>query len=199
MSPVGRVLDLLQPLAGFYAAEGRALPRVDPLSPADVPQPHRGLLVHERDMTSTLESYFGQQVELRVLQQHERDGLLAREVVLVGIQDGTAVEFGAIRIHLEQFDEGSRGRVVAGRLPLGRILAEDGIEYRSSPRLYFRFRGDALTARAFGASGAPALYGRHNVLSTPAGQPLAEAVEILPPLETEPDGAAGADDPKETP
>lgn len=182
MSPVARIFDLLGPLGVAPDDATPALPGVEAVRPDEVPEPQRGLLVHDRDMTSTLEAWFGQTVVLRRLRSEERDGVLFRQVLLVGAQDGVVTEFGAIRIHLDRFREGSRERLREGHLPLGKILQLHRIEYLSAPTLYFRFRGDTLTDQAFGVRGSPELFGRHNVLRNPAGEPLAEAVEILPPL-----------------
>ena len=177
------VEQMLEPLAQFYRAAGHALPEVAELSPDDVPQPYHGLLVHQSDMTSTLEKFFHQRVHLDVLQTREEDGVLYREVILVGDNDGHPTEFGAIRIHLDRFADEARRLILEGHLPLGRVLADEAVEYRCCPQRFFCWEGDALTSRVFSLDGPHRLYGRHNILERPNGDPLAEAVEILPRIE----------------
>ena len=55
--PAPELLSLLLPLHFFYEREGRQLPPVELLDGADVPEPQRSLLVHSRDMTSTLRNF----------------------------------------------------------------------------------------------------------------------------------------------
>jgi chorismate-pyruvate lyase len=158
--------------------------------PADaMPQPYRGLLDHQSDMTSTLEKFHGEPLGLRVLARRQVGSILSRRVVLVGKESGTPVEFGAIRIELEGFPAAAQELIVEGRRPLGALLAEFAIPYRSRPKLFLKVKTDAEieTALEIAASGAaPHLFGRENALLNPAGGMLAEVVEILPPLVREP-------------
>ena len=50
-------LSMLLPLHYFYAKESRALPDVQFLDAAAIPEPEQSLLVHDRDMTSTLRKF----------------------------------------------------------------------------------------------------------------------------------------------
>ena len=90
--------NTLNPLEWFHHAPGETPPSFDAVAGPELPEPYRGLLVHERDMTSTLEAFVGQPLVLRVLRVHRSADCLHREVVLVGASDGTMAEFGAIRI-----------------------------------------------------------------------------------------------------
>jgi hypothetical protein len=66
-----------------------------------MPEPYRRLLVHQRDMTPTLEAAYSQKIHLRVLKHSLRDNVFSRQVLLL-LEDGvTPVEFGGIRIYLE--------------------------------------------------------------------------------------------------
>ncbi len=152
-----------------------------------MPEPYRRLLVHDRDMTSTLEAFHGERSRLRPLVQELRDGGLWRKVVLVGIDTGAAQEFGAIRIDLGLFSAAARREIIAGQRPLGAILARFDLSYVSQPRQFFSLDADAELARYFAVAEGLRLFGRQNVLSTPQGA-LAEVVEILPP--TRPRGAS---------
>ena len=174
-------VNLLYPLTEFYKRAGRALPRVRRLDPAEMSQPYRRLLVHERDMTPTLEAAWGQSIHLRVLEQVLRDDLFSRQVVLVLDGDQTEVEMGAIQIHLERFAEQAREMVLEGSKPLGTILRIQGMAHRSRPAGFFEVAPDALISEALQAGAAGLFYGRQNRLLDSFGQVLAEVVEILPP------------------
>src|SRR4051812_14006563 len=45
------------------------VPAYERVPPAAVPEPYRGLLVHDRHMTVTMEAYHGRRVQVRVLQR----------------------------------------------------------------------------------------------------------------------------------
>jgi chorismate-pyruvate lyase len=174
----------VNPLEPFYRASGAAAPSFEPVDAADVPEPFRRLLVHECDMTSTLEAFLGQPLSLEVLETRIEGACLAREVVLRGDRDGTPAEFGAIRIFLDRLPEDdARRRVRAGRRPLGTILREFEIEHRCRPVSFFRVRADDVMRGALRLDGDGLLYGRHNLLYGAGEDPIAEVTEILPPFE----------------
>jgi hypothetical protein len=97
------------------------------------------------------------------------------------------VEFGAIKIHLDRFVPAARRAILQERAPLGHILRDYAVPYQSTPKAFLRLASDALMERNLQLRGTPLLYGRRNTLRDSAGLPLAEIVEILPPVgETKP-------------
>ena len=172
---------LIYPLDEFYERSGLRLPQIVPLAGGEVPEPYRGLLVHERDMTPTLEGAYGKDIHLHVLQRTVADGVLSREVVLVPKGASTPVAFGVIKIHLEHLTEHARALVLQGRQPLGAILRSQAIAHASHPDMYFRVTADGLIQKALHLAEPCLLYGRHNVIREGAGRTLARVVEILPP------------------
>jgi chorismate-pyruvate lyase len=153
--------------------------------PADaLPQPYRRLLDHRGDMTSTLQEFHREPLNLRVLARQERQDILSRRVVLVGRESGTPVEYGAIRIDLGGFPEAARAAIREGQRPLGALLAEFAIPYRSRPKLFLKVKADAEIESALEIPPerrTPHLFGRENALLAPDGRMLAEVIEILPP------------------
>ena len=169
------------PLDEFYARSGLALPPMDHIEGEAVPEPYRSLLVHDRDMTSTLESFHQSGIHLRLVSQQQRGEDYFREVVLVLDGSETPVEFGAIRIDLGCFPAKAREQILAAQFPLGRILKDHGLEYRSHPKSFLRIASDKTINRFLGLNGANVLFGRRNTLRTAEGRSMAEIVEILPP------------------
>lgn len=175
-------LDLLYPLSEFFErGEPRPLAQLE-AGQQPMPEPYRSLLVHDTDMTSTLERFHGEPLHLRLLRRHRQEGSLFRQVVLQGQRTAKAVEFGAIRIDLTAFDDVPRQRILDAKQPLGSILAEFAVPYQSRPRLFFHVESNPHMEGVLGFTGPATLYGRQNVLSRPDGVPLAEVVEILPPV-----------------
>lgn len=177
-----KVADLLYPLTDFYSSSGAPLPEVQPLSGDQIPQPHRRLLVHTNDMTPTLANFAGDNIHIRLLHKFETDNILYRQVVLVTDETERPVEFGAIKIYLDRFDEEPRELIREGCIPLGSILGRYEIVHRCVPNGFFRFDADFAVEAAFDLSGPDSLYGRHSLHLNMAGEPLSEVVEILPPF-----------------
>ena len=171
---------MLHPLTEFaddpggverFEVEGRAMP-----------EPYRSLLVHESDMTSTLERFHRERPRLEVLAKRRRDTSLFRQVLLRGTRSDRLVEYGAIRIELEGLNPQARWAVLEGSRPFGGILADHRVPYVSSPEAYFGVRPGQGLQEILGLSEPELLYGRKNYLRHPDGRVLAEVVEILPPV-----------------
>ncbi len=173
---------LAHPLDEFYAQMGLTLPPLQQLDGEAVPQPYKRLLVHQNDMTPTLENFHGRDIHLRLLGRRRKGNGYFREVVL--LLDGTdqPVEFGAIKIHLDRFVPEVRRQILEERRPLGHVLQECGVKHSSRPKAFLRLASDHLINQALQLSGANVLYGRRNTLFDPQERPLAEIVEILPPV-----------------
>lgn len=175
------VLPIAYPLDEFYALAGMTLPPIEAVPGEAVPEPYKTLLVHQDDMTPTLEKFHRDSVHLRVLRRQRREDVYFREVVLVTDKGERPVEFGAIKINLLLFAPKARQEILEERLPLGHILHECGVTHTSRPKAFLRLRSDAFVNAALGLTGEHVLYGRRNTLWDPQQRPLAEIVEILPP------------------
>ena len=182
MTPLlNRITAMLSPLSDFYSDAGAQTPEIEAIDGAAMPQPYRGLLVHDDDMTPTLEAYTGKAIHLKLLQVRRAGDALYRQVVLVTNGLEQPIEFGAIRINLDCFETEPRRLIEDGYRPLGRILADYNIVHTSRPNGFFQIASDIVTATAFGMREPRVLYGRHNVLRDDQQRVLAEVVEILPP------------------
>lgn len=187
-----RIANMLYPLTDFYASVGAQVPRITVMDGSEMSQPYRRLLVHNNDMTPTLEAYCGQAIHLKPLRVRVTDEALYRQVLLVVNGAEWPIEFGAIRIDLPRFEEEPRRLIVEGYRPLGTILHQHAIQHRSKPSAFFAVEADAVIADAFGIEPSVTLYGRHNTIYNPKGGTLAEVVEILPPLEKSKELAHGS-------
>ena len=173
--------SVAHPLEEFYARSGLTLPPLQQIDGEEVPQPYRSLLVHEQDMTSTLEKFHHSPVQVQVLSRQRQGDDYYREVVLQLEGSGQPVEFGAIKIHLGLFPPEARAEILRERWPLGHILKDYSIRYTSRPKAFLRVASDRLISRVLHLTGAQQLFGRRNTLFDAEGRSLAEIVEILPP------------------
>jgi chorismate-pyruvate lyase len=174
-------VDLLYPLNEFYGT-GLPLPTVERIEGKQVPEPYRKLLVHRDDMTPTLERFHRQPIHLQILQRHHQGDVFSRQVLLLLNHREKPVEFGAIKIYLDQFPPRARELILECRRPLGSILCTEQILHTSHPRAYVRVASDATIGAALRIGESIPLYGRRNALVSSSRKTLAEILEILPPL-----------------
>ena len=140
--------------------------------------PYRELLCHDRDMTSTLAKFHGGEVLLEIFEEREDPACYMREVLLkVGEKP---VEYGLIRIFLENFPEELRSLIVSGSQPLGAILNESGLVYSSRPGGFLKIPGETFEPDFFPPTGGEFLFGRYNELIGADQQIVARIIEILP-------------------
>jgi len=151
------------------------------LAPESLPQPQRSLLVHARDMTSTLAAHYGESIGLKVLDRHEGPQWYRRHIVLETASSRRQVEYGAMRVLLPLLSEAARRDVLAAAMPLGAVLARHRMNYRHCPGGFFRMHTNRLIEEALGLSWPQSLYGRCNCMSDSVGRVVAEVIEILPP------------------
>jgi len=172
---------IVYPLDDFYAQANRPLPRIEPVDGKDVIGPYQTLLVHQNDMTPTLEKFHGSKIHLEVLRSQQRGDFYFREVVL-HTAEGKPVEFGAIKINLSLFPSPARSEILGESTPLGTLLAEYKVTHTSRPKAFLRIESDDFIQRALKLPAQKQwLYGRRNTLWNPDQLALAEIVEILPP------------------
>jgi len=129
-------------------------------------------------MTSTLSRFHGGEVELEVFQEPSDEDCYVREVLLkVG---GKPVEYGLIRIYLENFPDEIRKEILEAGKPLGAILNESGLRYSSRPGGFLKISGETFCPDFFPSAGSKFLFGRYNTLLNEDQRVLARIIEILP-------------------
>ena len=171
----------LSPLEEFYLARGEQLPSVSGVTPEEMPEPARTLLVHDSDMTSTLENFYHDKLCVRVLGSRTVGHEYFRGVALNLESSGRPVEFGATKVNLNLLPLEAQREILLEVQPLGRILAIFSIHFSSCPAGYLRVLADEFISRTLALEGPQTLYGRRNTLWDAWDRPLAEIVEILPP------------------
>ena len=173
--------DLPSTLQAFMRDQCHLSPtRFQPLPGDRVPQPARQLLVHDRDMTTTLATFHESPLRVEILQSLITDGLYIREVFLRTTASDTIVEYGVIGIALEQFTPEQQHAITSGAAPLGALLHRFQIPFVSAPIGFFAVCGEALAATPLRPPKSSTCHGRFNRLSRASGESLAWILEILP-------------------
>ena len=170
---------LLFPLDVVYKRAGVALPKARSVSPDKLPFPYRALLAHESDMTLTLERHFGGRLGLRTLSTFRDGAWYLRRILLVQEYSGRPVEMGALRITLDPFSPRIRARILRHEAPLGRILRDGGVDFKSRPYMFLAITPNPEMMGVFWMREPRTLYGRRTEVMVD-GEKIGDIVEILP-------------------
>jgi len=160
--------------------EANDQPSYEVIRPEAMPQPYRGLLVHEHHMTVTVEAHHGGLVDVRILARRQDGDLYARKIVLVHRATGKIVQFGIVRIDLSLTSPEVSEAIVAGDTPVGRVLIQHDVLRRIEPLTYVRLRGGPRQMAWFGQREPATLYGRLAIIHCD-GQPAVELLEVVAP------------------
>ncbi len=161
----------LDELLALFPAEGR--PACAFIAGDEMPEPYRGLLVHEHHMTVTVEAYHGGPVDVRVLERRQDGSHYSRRILLVMRETGRVVQFGIVRIDLRYVAPEVAAAITEGKTPVGRVLITHGVLRRVEPVAYLRFEA----APWFGGATA---YGRLAIIHCD-GEPAVEVLEVVAP------------------
>jgi hypothetical protein len=167
------------PLHIAYEQAGIAPPALAAVAAADIPHPYQALLVHDGEMTRTLEEHVGGPVGIRVLSTRARAGSYVRRVLLVDEASGRPVAMGAVRLTLGALPRPVRAEVLRGRVPLGRLLRAAGLDCMSRPTGYFAVTPNPELMGLFWMTSPETLFGRKTDVLLGA-RTIGEIVEILP-------------------
>ncbi len=166
-----------QALYGLFA-DVKNIPKATTVAPEQVPEPYRGLLVHSHHMTVTVEQFYANPVNVKVLQTRLDGSEYSRQILLTLSDTGRVVQFGIVRMDLDLLSPTVREQIVEGRTPLGRVLIQNDVLRKVEPMSYFRVRTNATMNAWFAETEAVDTYGRLGVIHTD-GKPAIEVLEIL--------------------
>lgn len=170
---------LLYPLDLVYTRAGVEMPKVKVVSPHQIPLPYRSLLVHDDDMTLTLERHFGDRLVLRPLSTFSVGNSYFRRVLLVQEYSGRPVEMGAIRMRLDAFNQRLRGKILRNKMPLGRILRDSRFKYKSQAKAFLAVTPNPEMMGVFWMREPRVLYGRRTEIIRHDVK-IGDIVEVLP-------------------
>ncbi len=162
--------------------DGDDRPELVPVSPEEMPEPYRQLLVHTHHMTVTVEGFYGQPVNVRVLDSIRDVDRYGRKILLSLQESGDVVQFGIIEVDLAALSDTVRDEIVAGRTPLGRVLIQNNVLRSIQPVGFFRVLPSRKLRDWFGLAEPLTTYGRLGIIFT-GDRPAIEVLEILAPID----------------
>lgn len=169
---------MLFPFDVLYVRCGLEPPAAAAIAPSRLPVVAASLLVHENEMTRTLERHVGDRLTIRVLATMRKGGSYYRRALLAEEKTAKPVAMGAVRLALDALNARTRARILREREPLGRVLREGGMACQSLPVAFFRLRPSPELMAAFGMRRPETLYGRRTRLMHGETR-VGDIVEIL--------------------
>jgi chorismate-pyruvate lyase/molybdopterin converting factor small subunit len=156
------------------------LRELDVIAADQMPEPYRGLLVHEHHMTVTVEAHHGSPVDVKVLERKQNGNTYARKILLALQNDRRVVQFGLVLIRLDYCDAEVRTEILEENTPLGRILINHNVLRRIEPTDYLRVTPGQEMMEWFGLTTSQQAYGRLALIHCD-GKPAIELLEIVAP------------------
>jgi chorismate-pyruvate lyase len=168
-------LDILTDL--FYPSRDQ-LGEFLPLLAAELPQQYQSLLAHHDHMTVTVEAWHNSLVEVRVLEEKREGDYYARKIVLARQRDGVVVQFGLMRINLQDLPEIVRLEIQSQALPLGRIMIRHHLLREVEVSQIWQIQPGPELRRHLHCSADEPIFGRTARILV-EGQPVVELLEIV--------------------
>jgi chorismate-pyruvate lyase len=146
-----------------------------------VPEPYRGLLVHNHHMTVTMEEFYRSQVRVHVLEAKRITNYYSRRSLLDSESDGRVVQFGIVRLNFDFLSPEVRDEIESQKTPLGRILIQHNVLREIELVSLWRVTPGADLCRWFKTTPQQITYGRTAIIHCD-GQPAVELLEIAAPV-----------------
>ena len=170
----------LPDLVGLFYERPQELGTFEQIWAAEVPQPYRRLLAHNKHMTVTVEEFHGSKVDVKVLATRRDNGFYSRKILLTRQSDGQVVQFGIPRLDMQYLDEEVRREIESETKPLGRVLIDHNVLREVQFSGLWRIQPGPDLCRMFGLIAPQTVYGRTALIYC-NGEPAIELLEIVTP------------------
>ncbi len=178
VTPPRQIVPELEELTRLFHETLLPLGRFEEVEQDQMPLTYRQLLAHDHHMTVTVENHYGEPVRVEVLQRRSDQNRYAREILLRLQNSGQVVQYGIMRVDLEQIPEPGRKAIRSEQVPLGRVLIQH-VELRQV-RLdtLYRIQPGARLARLLELPPGRIIYGRTALICL-NGHPAVELLEVV--------------------
>jgi chorismate-pyruvate lyase len=167
-------------LAIFYAEQSR-LASFEKVIADRLPSAYQQLLNHSSHMTVTVESFYQDRVDVRVLRAHTSQGYYCREILLSTQGSGEVVQYGIVRLKLDLISEPARSEILGESKPLGRVLIDREILREVELFDLFSVSCGPKLAEFFGVPEGTETFGRTALIHCDH-EPAIELLEIVAPV-----------------
>jgi len=148
-------------------------------------EPYKRMLVHDHHMTVTMEEFHGCSVDVKILDRKLEGNSYSRKILLLKSGTDEVVQFGVVRFNFEYVTEQVRDEILAGEIPLGRVLINHNVLRHIDLGAIVRIRPGEELRGYFQMAPGDVTYGRLATIFC-NHQPAVDLLEISAPLaETE--------------
>lgn len=158
------------------------LPETVTIAQEDLPGLYHQLLAHSNHMTVTLDKHYRQSVEVEVLASRQVESIYSRKILLKLPVSKRVVQFGVVKIKMDELPKAAQFEVLRAKKPLGRVLIEHNVMTQVQPVSFFRLEANANFSDWFSVSLRTELYGRIGLIYTTSHSAI-EVLEVLAPAE----------------
>ena len=174
--------DELKKLTDLFPTESPLIAKAEHVAKALVPEPYQSLLVHNSHMTVTMEQYHHSPVDVRILDRMQEGNIYARKSILLKSGTDDVVQLGIVRFDFGYVTEAVRKEILAGEIPLGRILINHNVLRHIDLGAVLRITLGPELAKVFRVEPGRMTYGRLATIFCNQ-QPAVDLLEISTPLE----------------
>lgn len=146
------------------------------------PEPYRQLLVHELHMTITMEAFHNCAVEVTVIDRRFENELYLRRSLLRTSGTDKVVQLGYVRFNFEYVTESVKQEILAGIVPLGRVLIQHNVLRHVDLGAILRFTAGPGMVKTLQMKEGQVTYGRMATIFC-NGAPAIDLLEISAPLD----------------
>jgi chorismate-pyruvate lyase len=147
------------------------------------PEPYKQMLVHDQHMTVTMEKYHDCTVDVKIIDRCSEGDVYCRKILLLKTGTDQVVQFGLVRFHFEYVTSQVRDEILAGEIPLGRVLINHNVLRHIDLGAILRVTPGEGLCGYFGMSPGEVTYGRMATIFC-NHQPAVDLLEISAPLTT---------------
>jgi chorismate-pyruvate lyase len=132
-------------------------------------------------MTVTVESYYGESVDVLVHRTDRKDNWYSREITLVTSQSRRIVQYGIVRLNIDTLETEVWQQIESEEVPLGRVLIQHNVLREVELCELWKINAGPCLAAMLHRSIGEAVYGRTALIHCD-GEPAIELLEIVAPI-----------------
>jgi len=172
----------LDSLIAVYYPEPSKLGVFQSVNASATPADYNHLLNHTHHMTVTVEAYYGDSVNVKVLRSSRNATHYCREILLTLQKSNRVVQYGIVRLNLATIAEAPRTEILEEKKPLGRVLIEHQVLREIELFDLVKVNCGSALARLFSIAEGTTTFGRTAMIYCNK-EPAIELLEIVAPIE----------------
>jgi len=178
-------LDELHKLTSLFPGDQPLIAAAEHVATALVPDPYAAMLVHDKHMTVTMESYYHSSVDVRIIDRLQDGDIYSRMILLLKSGTDQAVQFGIVRFDLGCVTAATREEILKGETPMGRVLINRNVLRHIDLGAVLRITAGPALAGYLQMESGGVTYGRLATIFCNR-QPAVDLLEIAAPLDPTP-------------